>query len=29
MSAKTLWMYAIIAVLVFVGAMFLGAAVNQ
>lgn len=29
MSAKTVWTYAVIAVLVFVGAMFLGAAVNQ
>ena len=29
MSAKTLWIYAVIAVLVFVGAMFLGAALNQ
>lgn len=29
MSAKTVWTYALIAVLVFVGAMFLGAAVNQ
>jgi hypothetical protein len=29
MSAKTVWMYVMIAVLVFVGAMFLGAALNQ
>ena len=29
MSAKTVWTYALIAVLVFVGAMFLGAALNQ
>lgn len=29
MSAKTIWMYVMIAVLVFVGAMFLGAALNQ
>lgn len=29
MSAKTIWMYVMIAALVFVGAMFLGAALNQ
>lgn len=29
MNARYLWMYAMIAILVFIGAMFLGAAVNQ
>ena len=29
MSARAIWMYVMIAVLVFVGAMFLGAALNQ
>jgi hypothetical protein len=29
MSAKTIWIYVMIAVLVFIGAFFLGAAVNQ
>jgi hypothetical protein len=29
MNAKYLWMYAMIAVLVFIGAFFIGAALNQ
>ncbi len=29
MSAKILWMYAMIAILIFIGAFFIGAAVNQ
>jgi hypothetical protein len=29
MNAKYLWMYAMIAILVFIGAFFIGAAINQ
>jgi|GEM_PF-3896020 hypothetical protein len=29
MSAKILWMYAMIAILIFIAAFFIGAAVNQ